>query len=86
MFGPLSDTVALSKVFGAGSIVFAIQLLAATVFITVLVNILYYYKIMQRIVAVLSKAMYKLMDVSGAEAFSNCCKFFCRADYGTNYD
>lgn len=76
MFGPLSSTVKLSHIFGSGSIVFAIQLLATTVFITVLVNILYYYKIMQRIIAVLSKAMYKLMDVSGAEAFSNVASSF----------
>lgn len=76
LFGPLSSTVQLSKIFGPGSIVFALQLLATTVFMTVLVNILYYYKIMQRVVAVLSKAMYKLMDVSGAEAFSNVASSF----------
>lgn len=76
MFGPLSSTVKLSNIFGSGSIVFAIQLLATTVFITVLVNILYYYKIMQRVIAILSKAMYKLMDVSGAEAFSNVASSF----------
>lgn len=76
MFGPLSSSEKLSLVFGTGSIVFALQLLATTVFITVLVNILYYYKIMQRVIAVLSKAMYKLMDVSGAEAFSNVASSF----------
>lgn len=76
LFGPLSNTHRLSDVFGAGSIVFALQLLATTIFITVIVNILYYYKIMQRIIAVLSKAMYKLMDVSGAEAFSNVASSF----------
>lgn len=76
VFGPLTDNIRLSELFGAGSIVFAVQLLATTVFITVLVNILYYYKIMQRIVAILSKAMYKIMDVSGAEAFSNVASSF----------
>lgn len=76
MFGPLSSAVKLSKIFGAGSLVFAIQLTASTIFMTVLVNILYYYKIMQRIIAVLSKAMYKIMDVSGAEAFSNVASSF----------
>lgn len=76
MFGPLMNTHKLSDVFGAGSIVFALQLLATTIFMTVLVNILYYYKIMQRIIAVLSKAMYKIMDVSGAEAFSNVASSF----------
>lgn len=76
MFGPLTSPLKLSQIFGAGSIVFAIQLLATTVFMTVIVNILYYYKIMQKVVAVLSKAMYKLMDVSGAEAFSNVASSF----------
>lgn len=76
MFGPLTENLQLSSLFGAGSIVFAIQLLATTIFMTVLVNILYYYKIMQRIIAVLSKAMYKIMDVSGAEAFSNVASSF----------
>lgn len=76
LFGPLTNTIKLSDVFGKGSIVFAIQLLATTILMTVLVNILYYYKIMQRVIAVLSKAMYKLMDVSGAEAFSNVASSF----------
>lgn len=76
LFGPLNNIHKLSEVFGAGSLVFALQLLATTIFITVLVNILYYYKIMQRVVAVLSKAMYKIMDVSGAEAFSNVASSF----------
>lgn len=76
MFGPLSSPLKLSAIFGSGSIVFAIQLLATTVFIAVLVNILYYYRIMQRIVAFLGKAMYKIMDVSGAEAFSNVASSF----------
>ena len=43
---------------------------------TVIVNILYYYHIMQKVIAVLSKAMYKIMDVSGAEAFSNVASSF----------
>lgn len=76
LFGPLSSSIKLSAIFGNGTVVFALQLLATTVFITVIVNILYYYKIMQRIIAVLSKAMYKIMDVSGAEAFSNVASSF----------
>lgn len=76
MFGPLTENIKLGQVFGVGSIIFALQLLATTIFMTVIVNILYYYKIMQRIVAVLSKAMYKIMDVSGAEAFSNVASSF----------
>lgn len=76
MFGPLSNSVKLSQIFGHGTLVFAIQLLATTVFMTVIVNILYYYKIMQRVIAVLSKAMNKVMVVSGAEAFSNVASSF----------
>lgn len=76
LFGPLSDAQKLSSVFGKGALVFAIPLLATTVFITVLVNLLYYYKIMQRIIAFLGKAMYKIMDVSGAEALSNVASSF----------
>lgn len=76
LFGPLAHAEKLSGVFGGHSMVFALTLFATTIFMTVLVNILYYYKIMQRIVAVLSKAMNKIMDVSGAEAFSNVASSF----------
>lgn len=76
LFGPLNSPHKLSEVFGAGSLVFAIQLMSAIIFIAVLVNILYYYRIMQKIVAVLGKAMNKLMDVSGAEALSNVASSF----------
>ncbi|MFA7659104.1 MAG: nucleoside transporter C-terminal domain-containing protein [Candidatus Gastranaerophilaceae bacterium] len=76
LFGPLNNSHRLNEIFGAGSMVFAIQLLAAIIFIAVLVNLLYYYRIMQKIVAVLGKAMYKLMDVSGAEALSNVASSF----------
>ncbi len=76
LFGPLNNSQKLGELFGVGSIVFAIQLSAAIIFIAVIVNILYYYRIMQRIVAILGKAMYKLMDVSGAEALSNVASSF----------
>src|SRR5574344_629716 len=72
MFGPLVDNPErFQTVFGAGTFVFAIQLLATLIFVMVIVNILYYYGIMQRIVAFLGKIMNKLMDISGAEALSN---------------
>jgi len=76
LFGPLGDVSKMAPVFGKGAFVFAIPLLATTVFIAVLVNLLYYYKILQRVVAVLGKAMYKIMDVSGAEALSNVASSF----------
>lgn len=48
--------------------IFALQLICSMILMIVLVNILYYYGIMQKIVAVLGKAMNKIMKVSGAES------------------
>ena len=76
VFGPLLDKVKLSELFGAGSSIFAVQLICTNIFMMVLVNILYYYGIMQRVVATLGKAMNKIMHVSGAEALSNVASSF----------
>lgn len=59
------------ELFGSGNAIFALQLICATIFMMMVVNILYYYGIMQRVVTVLGKAMNKVMHVSGAEALSN---------------
>ncbi len=66
----------LNDVFGGGAFVFALQLIATFVFVMMLVNILYYYGIMQRTVAFLGKIMNKLLDISGAEALSNVASPF----------
>ena len=71
VFGPLLDGAKFPAVFGEGASVFALQLISATIFMMMVVNILYYYGIMQKIVTVLGKAMNKIMHVSGAEALSN---------------
>ena len=76
VFGPLMQDEKFTSVFGLGTQVFALQLIASLIFMMILVNILYYYGIMQRIVPVLSKAMNKLMSVSGAEALSNVASSF----------
>ncbi|PWL73621.1 NupC/NupG family nucleoside CNT transporter [Candidatus Gastranaerophilales bacterium] len=76
VFGPLMNSEKLSTVFGTGAQVFALQLIASLIFMMILVNILYYYGIMQRIVPILGKAMNKLMSVSGAEALSNVASAF----------
>ena len=76
VFGPLASNLKMENAFGSGAFIFAIMLIATTILMTVIVNILYYYHIMQKVIAVLSKAMYKLMDVSGAEAFSNVASSF----------
>ena len=75
VFGPLIDNVKLS-VLGEGANVFALQLVCSLIFMMILVNILYYYGIMQRVVPIFGKAMNKLMSVSGAEALSNVASAF----------
>ena len=77
VFGPLmNNNEVLSNVFGTGASVFALQLISSLIFMMILVNILYYYGIMQRVVPILGKAMNKLMSVSGAEALSNVASAF----------
>ena len=76
VFGGLMDTETFNKLFGSRNSIFALQLIASNVFMMILVNILYYYNIMQRVVSFLGRAMNKLMDVSGAEALSNVASSF----------
>ena len=76
VFGPLMNNSRLAELFSANYSIFALQLICSSIFMMVLVNILYYYGIMQRIVAVLGKAMNKVMHVSGAEALSNVASAF----------
>lgn len=76
VFGPLLNKTKLSELFGTESSIFAVQLICTNIFMMVLVNILYYYGIMQRVVAALGKAMNKIMHVSGAEALSNVASSF----------
>jgi len=77
VFGPLmNNNETLANVFGTGASVFALQLISSLIFMMILVNILYYYGIMQRVVPILGKAMNKLMSVSGAEALSNVASAF----------
>ena len=76
VFGPLLNNTRLGELFGNNYSIFALQLICSSIFMMVLVNILYYYGIMQRVVAVLGKAMNKIMHVSGAEALSNVASAF----------
>ena len=76
VFGPLVDSVKIENAFGTGESIFALQLMCSLIFMMILVNILYHYGIMQRVVAVLGRAMNKIMAVSGAEALSNAASAF----------
>lgn len=76
VFGPLMDKVKLALVWGSDANIFALQLVASLIFMMIIVNILYYYGIMQRVIPLLGRAMNKIMNVSGAEALSNVASAF----------
>lgn len=78
VFGFLTDRPEkLTEVLGAGAdFVFALTLIPVLIFVMVLVNVLYYWGIMQRFILILGKGMYKLMNITGAEAVSNIASAF----------
>ncbi|MBQ8476835.1 NupC/NupG family nucleoside CNT transporter [bacterium] len=76
-FGWLTNSPeTISHLFPGKDFIFAIILMSTMIFIMVIVNILYYYGIMQRVILVLGKIMNKILGVSGAEALSNCASPF----------
>lgn len=62
--------------YARGGFVFAFNITATIILVTALVAIFYHFGIMQRIVAVVAKAMNKIMRVSGAESLSNVASAF----------
>jgi CNT family concentrative nucleoside transporter len=62
--------------FVNGGFVFAFNVTAAIILVCSLVAILYHFGVMQRIVAVIARAMNVIMRVSGAEALSNVASAF----------
>lgn len=59
-----------------GTFVFAFNITATIILVCILVAILYYLGIMQRIVAIIARGMNFIMRVSGAEALSNVASAF----------
>lgn len=78
VFGVLTNNpTRMEELFGAGTgFIFALKLIPTIIFILILVNILYYYGIMQKVVEICAKVMYKVMNVSGAESLSNIASAF----------
>ncbi|WP_143306116.1 NupC/NupG family nucleoside CNT transporter [Chitinophaga vietnamensis] len=62
--------------YAAGGFVFAFNVTATIILVCVLVAVLYHFGIMQRVVAVIARAMNYVMRVSGAEALSNVASAF----------
>lgn len=77
VFSSLVRTDVLTRAFGPGNnFIFFFKVIPTIIFVAVLVNIFYHLGIMQRIVAVMARAMKWLMGVSGAEALSNVASTF----------
>ncbi|HVY74354.1 MAG TPA: nucleoside transporter C-terminal domain-containing protein [Puia sp.] len=64
------------KDYSAGGFVFAFNVTATIILVCALVAVFYHLGIMQRIVAVIARAMNFIMRVSGAEALSNVASAF----------
>ena len=79
VFGPLADPVAMGEVFGpAGGFVFAFAGtgLAAILFFSALMAVLYHLGVMQLLVWLLAKVMSGVLGVSGAESMAVAANVF----------
>lgn len=77
VFGGLVNTEVLNKAFGPeNSFLFAFKVAPTIIFVAALVSMAYHVGLMQRIVAIVAKIVYKIMGVSGAEAISNVSSAF----------
>ncbi|MBQ8635707.1 NupC/NupG family nucleoside CNT transporter [bacterium] len=77
VFGWLTNSPEkITELFPGHDFIFALIMMSTMILILVMVNILYYYGIMQRIILFLGKIMNKILGVSGAEALSNCASPF----------
>lgn len=76
VFGILVDRPeVLQKTLG-GSWIFALQIMPTIIFVAVLVSIAYHIGLMQKLVSIVAKIVYKIMGVSGSEALSNVASAF----------
>jgi CNT family concentrative nucleoside transporter len=77
VYGGISATTPSGAAdFANGGFIFAFNVTATIILVCVLVALLYHFGVMQRIVAVIAKAMNFIMRVSGAEALSNVASAF----------
>jgi len=76
VFGALvSRPDVFEQLFGS-SFIFALKVMPTIIFVAVLVSMAYHVGIMQKVVAIVAKFVYKIMGVSGSEALSNVASAF----------
>lgn len=77
VFGSLVQNELMMQAFGKGhEFIFFFKVIPTIIFVAVLVNLMYQLGIMQRVVALIARLVYKLMGVSGSEALSNVASTF----------
>ena len=76
VFGPLAQNDLVAKAFGGGGFIFFFKIIPTIIFVAVLVNIFYYFGIIQFVVKWLALGMKKIMNISGSEALSNIASTF----------
>jgi CNT family concentrative nucleoside transporter len=77
VFGPLGDGETLRKVFGpTGGYVFAISVTATIILISSLSSLLYYWGVLQKVVAAMAWVMMKTMRTSGSESLAGASNIF----------
>lgn len=76
VFGVLADDAKMGAVFPNAGFVFFMRIIPTIIFVACLVNIFYYFGIMQKIVEILARGLNYIMKVSGAEALSNISSAF----------
>lgn len=76
VFGVLADDAKMGAVFPNAGFIFFMRIIPTIIFVACLVNIFYYFGIMQKIVEVLARGLNYIMKVSGAEALSNISSAF----------
>jgi len=77
VFGPLGDGELLRKTFGpTGGYVFAISVTATIILISALSSLLYYWGILQKVVAAMAWVMMKTMRTSGSESLAGASNIF----------
>jgi concentrative nucleoside transporter, CNT family len=76
VFGDLANQEVLSKVLPPSGFVFAFTALPAIIFISSFFTVLYYFGILQFVVALMARAMMYLLRTSGAETLSAAANVF----------
>jgi len=76
-FGLLADPALLGEIAGPGNgFIFVFTLIPTIVFVCVLVAIGYHIGLLQRIIALVARGVYYIMNISGSEALSNVASAF----------